>query len=169
MHYQLVDRCDDSRLRQVRRPSNPAVRRSQSLLIAAPRAWNECRRTSNWLHHAPWFPHGPRETEDALFKTQTGSLWPPYGIGRPLYLCPVISIFFFFFFLAKPQQSEIRCLLYFHTWCGLSANLECMSEMCCTRLAKNTGCKYRHFGTIAQVCQAVSSQLRHVSKIEKNC
>jgi len=24
----------------------------------------------------------------------------------------------------------------FHTWCGLSANLECMSEMCCTRLAE---------------------------------
>jgi len=22
-------------------------------------------------------------------------------------------------------------LPYFHTWCGLSANLECMSEMCC--------------------------------------
>ena len=22
----------------------------------------------------------------------------------------------------------------FHTWCGLSANLECMYEMCCTRL-----------------------------------
>jgi len=30
---------------------------------------------------------------------------------------------------------------YFHTWCGLSANLEYMSEMCCTRLAENTGRK----------------------------
>jgi len=35
----------------------------------------------------------------------------------------------------------IGCLPYFHTWCGLSANLECRSEMCCTRLAENTGCK----------------------------
>ena len=34
---------------------------------------------------------------------------------------------------------------YFHTWCGLSANLECMSEMCCTRLAGNTGCKKSPF------------------------
>ena len=25
---------------------------------------------------------------------------------------------------------------YFHTWCGLSANLECRSEMYCTRLAE---------------------------------
>jgi len=35
------------------------------------------------------------------------------------------------------------------------------------RLAENTGRKNRHFGTIAQICQAVSSQLRHVSTIEK--
>ena len=32
-----------------------------------------------------------------------------------------------------------------HTWCGLSANLECMSEMCCMRLAENTGCKKSPF------------------------
>jgi len=30
---------------------------------------------------------------------------------------------------------------YFYTWCRLSANLECRSEMCCTRLAGNTGRK----------------------------
>ena len=29
-----------------------------------------------------------------------------------------------------------------YTWCGLSANLECRSEMCCTGLAGNTGRKY---------------------------
>jgi len=44
-----------------------------------------------------------------------------------------------------------------------------MSEMCCTRLAENTGRKNRHFGTIAQLCRAVSSQLRHVSTIGKTC
>ena len=36
--------------------------------------------------------------------------------------------------------------------------------MCCSRLATNTGCKKvaknRHLGTIAQLCQAISSQLR---------
>ena len=31
--------------------------------------------------------------------------------------------------------------IYFHIWCGLSANLECRSETCCTWLAENTGCK----------------------------
>jgi len=43
--------------------------------------------------------------------------------------------------------------------------------MCCTctRLAANAGCKKnRHFGTIAQLCRAVSSQLRHISTIGKN-
>jgi len=43
--------------------------------------------------------------------------------------------------------------------------------MCCTRLAKNTGCKKSpkicHPGTIAQLHHGVSSQLRHVSTIGK--
>jgi len=42
-----------------------------------------------------------------------------------------------------------------------------MSEMYCTRLAEIQDAKYRHFGTIAQLCRAVSSQLRHVSTIRK--
>jgi len=49
--------------------------------------------------------------------------------------------FFFLFFLANSQRSQIGCLSYFHTWCGLSANLEYRSEMCGTRLAENTGRK----------------------------
>ena len=64
------------------------------------------------------------------------------------------------------------CLPYFHTWCGLSANLECRSETYCKRLAENTGRKKspknRHLGTIAQLCWAISLQLRHVSTIGKN-
>ena len=43
-----------------------------------------------------------------------------------------------------------------------------MFEMWCTRLAENTGRKNRYFGTTAQLCRAVSSQLRHVSTIGKN-
>jgi len=45
------------------------------------------------------------------------------------------------------------------------------AEMRCTRLAANTGrkkvAKNRHLGTIAQLCWAISSQLRHVSTIGK--
>jgi len=47
-----------------------------------------------------------------------------------------------------------------------------MSEMCCTRLAANTGrknyAKDRHLRTIAHVSRAIHSQLRHVSTIRKN-
>jgi len=78
---------------------------------------------------------------------------------RTLYFCPVVSFYLLFLFLAP----------YFHTWCGHSANLECRSEMCCTRLAGNTGrkndAKNRHLGTIAQICWAIFSQLRHASTI----
>ena len=57
------------------------------------------------------------------------------------------------FSLAYFQLSQIGCLPYFHTWCGLIANLECRSEMCCTQLTENTGRKklpkIHHLGTIA--------------------
>jgi len=87
---------------------------------------------------------------------------------RTLYFCTVVSIFFFFFylfFLTLSQPSESGCLPYFH--CGLSANLGCRSEMCCARLTENTGCKNRHLCTIAQLCRAIYSQLRHVLTIGK--
>ena len=45
----------------------------------------------------------------------------------------------FLIFLDYSQPSQIGCLPYFHTWCGLSVNLGCRSETCCTRLAENTG------------------------------
>jgi len=45
----------------------------------------------------------------------------------------------FLFFLAYSQPSQIGCVPYFHTWCGLSANLGCRTETCCImRLAENT-------------------------------
>jgi len=53
--------------------------------------------------------------------------------------------FLSFFFFSSPNLSGRRCLPYFHTWCGLSANLECMSEMRCTLLAENTGRKKSPF------------------------
>jgi len=47
-----------------------------------------------------------------------------------------------------------------------------MCEMCYTWLAGNAGPKnrqkIRHLGTIAQVCRAISSQLRYISTIGKN-
>ena len=63
------------------------------------------------------------------------------------------------------------CLPYFHTRYGLSANLRCRSETCCTWLAEKhrtqKSRQNRHLGTIAQLCRAISSQLGHASPIGK--
>ena len=69
-------------------------------------------------------------------------LWLPLCTnGRPSIIFFRCGFFFFLFFLACSQWLQIGCLPYFHTWCGLSANLECKSQMCCAQLAANTGCK----------------------------
>jgi len=65
-------------------------------------------------------------------------------MGRPLYSATAVSSFFLFF-LTYSQQSQFGCLPYYHTWCGLSANLECKSEMCCTWLAENMAHKNSPF------------------------
>ena len=57
--------------------------------------------------------------------------------------------------------------LYFHTWCGLRANLECRSEMCCMQLAEIQDAKIRHLRNTSQFCLAISSPLRHVSTMGK--
>ena len=82
----------------------------------------------------------------------------------------LLSIFFF----SSPILSRRRLDVYRTStqWCGLSANLGCRSETCCTRLAENTDAKKSpkilHLRTVAQICRAISSQLRHLSKIGKN-
>ena len=62
----------------------------------------------------------------------------PYGTGQAIIFLPDG---FFLFSSPKSQRPQIGCLPYFHTWCGLSVNRECKSEMCCTWLTENTGCK----------------------------
>jgi len=84
----------------------------------------------------------------------------------------LLSFFFLFLFFPRLISAVTdACLPYFDTWCGPSANLECRSEMCCAWLAGNAGTKSlpnnRHLGTIAQLCRAISSQLRYVLTIGK--
>jgi len=60
-----------------------------------------------------------------------------YGIGQ--------NVIFFccgFFFLSSiffPRRLFSAVADSMSTWCGLSANLGCRSETCCTRFAENTG------------------------------
>ena len=68
----------------------------------------------------------------------------PFFHLRCIFIC---GFFFFlsfclsFFFFAYSQPSQIGRLPYFHTRCGLSANLGCRSATCCMWLAENTGRK----------------------------
>jgi len=88
---------------------------------------------------------------------------------RHCILPPVVSVVLLFF---SPNISG-RWLDVYHTSTHdvASANLDCISEMCCTRLSGNIGresyAKNRHLRAIAPVCRAISSQLRHVLTIRK--
>jgi len=61
--------------------------------------------------------------------------------GHCIFALWFLLLFIYLFFVAYSQPSQTGCLPYFHTWCGLSANLGCISETCCMRLAENTGRK----------------------------
>jgi len=112
--------------------------------------------------------------------TATGAKWPlkpPFIAALRIADADIIfsSCGFLFLFFPRLISAAVdwmsTILRYFHTWCGLSANLECRSEMCCTWLAEIQDAKkwpkIRHLGTIRQLCRAVSLQLRHVSTIGK--
>ena len=93
-------------------------------------------------------------------------LWSPCVIGLTIIFLPCDFYLLPFFPRLISAVGDWMSTILPHM-CGLSVNLECMSEMRCTLLAENTGCKKSPFGTIAQLCRAVSSQLRHVSTIGK--
>ena len=101
-------------------------------------------------------------------------LWPHYGIGQAI-MFPSCGFFFllcFFLFLAYSQPSQIGCLPFFRTWCGLSANLGCRSETWCTRIADNTGRKkspkIRHQRAIAQLCRAIFATKARIDNRKKS-
>ena len=91
------------------------------------------------------------------------------NMGRPLYFCPVVSIFLFFFFFSSPNLSGRRLDVYHTSTHGVAlvriqnAGLKCVA---CGSLEIQDA-KNRHFGTIAQLYRAISSELRHVSTIGK--
>jgi len=104
-----------------------------------------CNRAGHIYFHpvvcsSLWSPYGTGQT---IISLPCGFfLWPPCAANAYIIFCSV-SIFWFYLVF---QRSEIGCLPHhFHIWCGLSANLDCTFEMCCTRLAENTGHKKSPF------------------------
>jgi len=97
-------------------------------------------------------------------------LWPPCiaGCGQSS------SCFFLYFYLFSAPYFSGRRLDVYQTsthdvvLLPINAGL----KICCARLATNTGPKKspksRHMATIAQLCRAIPSQLRHLSTIGNN-
>jgi len=84
----------------------------------------------------------------------------------------LLSFFFSFFPRLISAVADRMYTILLHVVWPIVRIFECRSEMCCARLAGNAGRKKvatnSHLGTIAQLCRAISSQLRHVSTIGKN-
>jgi len=101
-------------------------------------------------------------------------LWPPCIADADIIFLPS-GFFFFFYLFSSPNLSRRRldvCHTSTHGVSGLSANLGCRSKPAAHCSLKIQNAKNRqkicHLDTMAQLCLAISSQLRHVSTIGKN-
>jgi len=88
---------------------------------------------------------------------------------RTLYFCPVVSSSIFFFFFSSPNLSRRRLDVYHTSTHGVA--LLRMYDARLKRAARGSlkiqDAKNRHLVTTAQLCRAMSSQLRDVSTIGK--
>jgi len=86
-----------------------------------------------------------------------------------IFILFLSSIFLSFFFFSSPNLSGQRLDVYHTSAHGVAlvriynAGLKCTAH----GSLQIQDAKNRHLGTIAQLCRAISSQLRHVSTIEK--
>jgi len=89
-------------------------------------------------------------------------LWSPYVIGQTIIFLPCG---FFFSFFSSPNLSGRRLDVY-HT-CTHGVALVRIYNAGLKRAARGS-LESRHLGTIAQLCRAISSQLRH-RQSKKTC
>jgi len=101
------------------------------------------------------------KTEDskaAAMREVTVLLWPPCVADADIIFLPC-GFFYLIFSSPNLGVGDWMSIILAHIL-GLSANLGCRSETCCTRLAENTGRKkspkIRYLRTIVQLCRAIS-------------
>ena len=95
-------------------------------------------------------------------------LWSPYVIGQTIIFLPCnFYLLFFIPRLISAAAGWMSTILWHMAW----PQCEFRTQVWNVLLAANTGrkkvAKNRHLGTIAQLCRAISSQLRHISTIGK--
>jgi len=99
-------------------------------------------------------------------------VWPPCVADVDIIFLSCGFLYLsIFLFLAYSQLSQIGCLPYFHTCVALVRIQDAgLKRATCGSLkiqdAKKLP-KIRHLHAIAQLCRAISSQLRHISTIGK--
>jgi len=96
-----------------------------------------------------------------------------YVTGQAIVLFPVVSSIFFFLLFSSPNLSRRRldvCHTCTHGVAFVRIRMQVWNMLHAARW--NTGRKKLpkicHLGTIEKICLAISLQLRHISKIEKN-
>jgi len=107
-----------------------------------------------------------------VLASKTILLWPPYVIGQAIMLL-TCGFFFFFFYLFPRLISAVAdwmsTILLHMVWPYCEFRIQVWNVLhaarwkCRTQKSPNI----RNLGTVAQICWAVSSQLRHVSTIGK--
>jgi len=90
--------------------------------------------------------------------------------------CGLFYLSLFFFLCSSFSLSRCRLDVYYTSTHGvalvqiLNAGLKC-AACSSLKIQESTGCKkspkIRHLGTVAQLCRAISSQVRHISTIGK--
>ena len=94
----------------------------------------------------------------------------PMEHGRPLYFCPVVSFFLLSSFFPRLISVTADWVSTIHTSThGVAlVRIQNAGLKCAARSSREMqDAKNRCLGTIAQLCWAISSQLRHVSIIGK--
>ena len=111
-------------------------------------------------------------------------VWPPYGIGQAIIFlsCGLFYLLLSIFFFSSPIRSCRRLDVYHTSTHGValtrflkknkvsvSVRMQVWNLLDAARWKNRMqkSPKIRHVRTIAQLCRAASSQLRHVSTMEK--
>ena len=109
-------------------------------------AWCRKRLMPCGILQLPWYEHVPVKLYNGCkAANKLIWLWPPYVIGQAIIFLPCGLFLSSFFPRLMSAAADWMSTILRHIVWPYSANLECRSEMCCTRLAGNTGRKKSQF------------------------
>jgi len=159
MWLQYTTKTITQSIRSVRR-AQFTFKDGRAFAVAEPRAWNSlpdaiCRIVRRLLS-STFCKNLPVHSMAAL-RSRCGH-----------YILQLWFLYFFFFFPRLFSAVADWMWPWEYTWCGLNANLECRSEMYCTRFAGNTGRKNRQKSPSANHLTTISGYIFATNTIQYN-